>query len=100
MNSEKQLKDRMKSWGLGKNITKPEMRAIVRKSKQRQAQGKSSVFTVRDEIVPESKIARWQSRQENEGPINDPNFDRKSPKQKCRLSKLTFRQHQRVLSQP
>jgi hypothetical protein len=74
MFSERQLKRKVKDWKLEKNVKSVEMRYIVRKTQQREALGKSTIFRVRGQPVDPSKIERWQKRcgevQLNNGPAS------------------------------
>jgi hypothetical protein len=56
------LKRKIKDWKLEKNVKSVEMRYIVRKTQQREAIGKSTIFRVRGQPVDPSKIERWQKR--------------------------------------
>ena len=53
-------KDRIRKWGLAKNIRGKEMKAIIRKQGERSRAGKKSVFCLRDIHVPGNKIDRYQ----------------------------------------
>lgn len=49
-------------WGLDKKNKEPEMRAIVRKYKQREAQGKSSTFRVRKQQLSFAEVVHYWKR--------------------------------------
>ncbi|KAL8733467.1 MAG: hypothetical protein Q9166_002093 [cf. Caloplaca sp. 2 TL-2023] len=53
-------KDRIRKWGLEKNIKSVEMKAIIRKQAQRLLVGKRSAFRLRGVEVPEHKIMRFR----------------------------------------
>ena len=55
-------KDHIKKWGLAKNHRAAEMRAIVRKRKQRVDQGKDSTFSVRGKPVEDDELVRYFKR--------------------------------------
>lgn len=55
-------KARVTKWGLGKNSKEKEMRAIVRKDKQRRDMGKSSSFYVRGKVVKYKDVLRYWER--------------------------------------
>lgn len=55
-------KTQIKRWGLDKKNKEPEMRAIVRKNRQRADQGKSSVFRVRGQFRDFADIVRYWNR--------------------------------------
>lgn len=61
----RQYKSQFKKWGLGRNVTSREMKAIVRKRQQRKILEPSKpelVFTVRATEVHPDKIERWMDR--------------------------------------
>jgi hypothetical protein len=63
--SERQYKSRLKEWGLGRNIRKDEMEAIVQKRQKRrliETDKNDLLFSVRNEMVPPEKIDRWVER--------------------------------------
>lgn len=55
-------KARVKKWGLAKNSKEKELRAIVRKDKQRRDLGKRSSFYVRGEVVKHQDVLRYWER--------------------------------------
>ena len=55
-------KTRIKQWGLGKNNKDSEMRAIVRKKKQRLDRGKGSIIQIRGKAVDDREVARYWKR--------------------------------------
>lgn len=55
-------KDRIKQWGLDKKHKEDEMRAIVRKRKQRKDRGKDSVFSIRGRTIDDAELARYFKR--------------------------------------
>ena len=55
-------KKRIKQWGLDKKNKEPEMRAIVRKRKQRADQGKGSTIRVRGQVLDFEKVVRYFHR--------------------------------------
>ena len=59
---EKMYKTRIKQWGLDKKNKEPEMRAIVRKHKQRTDQGKTSTILVRGQIRTIVEAFRYWGR--------------------------------------
>ena len=58
----KMYKTYIKKWGLDKKNKEPELRAIVRKYKQRQHQGKSSTFHVRGQHLDFAEVVRYWER--------------------------------------
>jgi hypothetical protein len=60
--SERQLKRKINDWKLGKNVKSHEMIFIARKTQQRAAIGKNTIFRVRGKSVEPSKIERWEKR--------------------------------------
>ena len=58
--SEKMYKDRIRKWGLDKKVKGHEMMAIIRKKAERSCIGKASAFRIREQDVPEKKIARYR----------------------------------------
>lgn len=55
-------KTHIKQWGLDKKIKESEMRAIVRKYKQRENQGKSSIIRIRDQVRDFRDFIRYCQR--------------------------------------
>ena len=55
-------KTHIKQWGLGKNNKDSEMRAIVRKNKQRIDRGKGSIIRIRGKAVDNAEVARYWKR--------------------------------------
>ena len=53
-------KERIRRWGIEKNIKPKEMKAIIHKQAERLRTGKKSVFYLRNNQVPEHKIERYQ----------------------------------------
>jgi hypothetical protein len=62
LNSERQLKRKIKDWKLEKKVKGDEMKVIVQKMQQRV--GKNTTFRVRGQTVEPAKIQRWQKRTE------------------------------------
>ena len=63
MSSERQLKRRITTWRMDKNVKDEEMRAIIRVQKYRKSSlRKDSVFYVRDRFVDQRKIDRFAQR--------------------------------------
>jgi hypothetical protein len=61
---ERQLKRKIKDWGIDKNIKTNEMKAIVRKRMERKVmEDKESAFRVRGRNIAPAKIRRWEDRQ-------------------------------------
>ncbi len=60
--SVKMYKTHIAKWGLDKKNKEPEMRAIVRKNKQRAEQGKRSNFRVRKRQLNFSEVVRYWER--------------------------------------
>lgn len=58
----KMYKTHIKQWGLDKKNKAPEMRAIVRKNKQRAEQGKGSIIRVRGQLRKFAEVVRCWSR--------------------------------------
>lgn len=55
-------KKRFTEWGLGKNYRESEMRAIVRKNKQRKDRGKQSIIHVRGKAIDDGEVTRYWKR--------------------------------------
>lgn len=66
-NRERQYKRRITEWRLDKNIKDDEMRAMLRKAKERRRQGKDSVFYVRGRLVDPKKMERFSLRKNTKG---------------------------------
>ncbi|KAK3681080.1 Clr5 domain-containing protein [Podospora appendiculata] len=61
--TKKQFKKQFKGWGLEKNIKTHEMKAmIVIQTKRQDEENKKTRFFVRDKMVPEGKLRRFQKR--------------------------------------
>ena len=60
--SPKVYKTHIKEWGLDKKNKEPEIRAIIRKNKQRADQGKRSNFRVRGRDIPLAEVVRYSKR--------------------------------------
>ena len=60
--SVKMYKSHIAKWGLDKKNKEPEMRAIVRKNKQRAGQGKRSNFLVRKRQLDFAEVVRYWQR--------------------------------------
>ena len=58
----KMYKKRFTEWGLGKNNRDSEMRAIVRKNKQRRDRGKRSIIHVRGKAIDDGEVIRYWKR--------------------------------------
>lgn len=58
----KMYKTHIKQWGLDKKNKEPEMRAIVRKRKQRADQGKCSIIRVRGQVRDFAEVFRYFDR--------------------------------------
>ncbi len=58
----KMYKKRFTEWGLGKNNRDSEMRAIVRKNKQRRDRGKQSIIHIRGKAIDDGEVTRYWKR--------------------------------------
>jgi hypothetical protein len=61
-NSERMFKTRIRAWRVDKNNKEEEMLAMVRKLKEREAQGKKSLFMVRGREITEADIYHYLGR--------------------------------------
>ncbi len=61
-NRVKQYKNKLKEWGLEKNIKDNDMRAIVRKDLKRKAEDpfRATIFRLRKRLIPTEKIERYR----------------------------------------
>jgi hypothetical protein len=70
--SPKQYKDRIRKWGLNKNIQQDEMEAMIRKRQERESESnKKTAFRIRGRPVDEEKIERYMRDHPKQLPIND-----------------------------
>ena len=53
-------KDRLRKWGVGKNVKSHEKEAVIRKQLQRSRVGKSTAYSIRGSQILEHKIKRYQ----------------------------------------
>jgi hypothetical protein len=68
----KQYKDRIRKWGLNKNIQQDEMEAMIRKRQERESESnKKTAFRIRGRPVDEEKIERYMRDHPKQLPIND-----------------------------
>ena len=54
----KRYKEKLKQWGLDKNLTRKQSRFIQRKTLQRRKEGKQTEFLIGKSLVPQEKIER------------------------------------------
>ena len=76
---KKMYQSQIAAWGLGKKNRENEMRAIVRKGKQRADAGKASTFRVRGKVIDDQEIARYFARKKNMTMIDVIERNRSSP---------------------